>query len=101
MSAWFSKSLGDAMWAEVPAEEIKRLFQPLFDSSGKPAEMAIFTRREEGRLHCEVIAYFSPATIDIARSVEAEACPRPAREGLELLVGNEASWSALFVDGER
>lgn len=101
MSMWFSKSLGDGMWADIPTEEITRLFQPAFDSAGRPAEMAVFTRREEGELHCEVVAYFSPAASDIARKVEAEACPKPAREGLELLAGNKDCWAALFVKDER
>ncbi len=84
------------MWADIPSAEIIQLFQPSFESAGKPAEMAVFTRHEEGSLHCEWIAYFSPAAVEVARAVEASPCQKPVREGLKLLVGNEACWSALF-----
>ena len=46
MQHWHSKSLGDGMWADIPSEEIKRLFEPLFESAGRPAEMTVFTRHE-------------------------------------------------------
>ena len=84
------------MWAEVPSEEIKQFFQSLFESARKPAEMAVFTRREEGRLHCEVVAYFSPAAEDVAKAFEAKSCAKPPREGLELLAGDENCWLILF-----
>ena len=99
MNLWYSKPLGDGMWADIPSEEIKQIFQPLFESVGRPAEMAVFTRREEGRLHCEVIAYFSPAAAEVAEAFDAELCEQPSREGLELLAGDEERWSALFKKG--
>lgn len=84
------------MWADIPSEEIKRLFQPLFESAGSPAEMAVFTRNEEGGLHCEWIAYFSPAAAGVAKSVEASPCEKPIREGLNLLAGGDGCWRTLF-----
>ncbi len=64
--------------------------------------MAVLTRPEsEGRLHCEVIAYFSPAAADIAKAFDAEPCEKPARAGLGLLIGDESSWSVLFPEWER
>ncbi len=66
MRSWHSKSLGDGMWADIPSEEIRRIFQPLFESVGRPAAMAVFTRHEEGSLHCEWVAYFSPAADEAA-----------------------------------
>jgi hypothetical protein len=96
VSVWHSKSLGDGIWADVPSEEIKRIFQPLFESAGRPAEMAVFTRHEEGSLHCEWVAYFSPAAEQAARAMEASPCARPAKEGLNLLAGQEGCWAALF-----
>ena len=97
MDQWYSKELGDGIMADEPMDEIKALFQPLFTSAGQPIEMAVFTRLEsEGRLHCEVLAYFSPAAAKVARLVEAEPCEKPSRAGLGLLAGNEGSWSALF-----
>lgn len=84
------------MWADVPSEEIKRLFQPLFESAGKPAEMAVFTRHEEGGLHCEWVAYFPPAVEVIARQMQASPCNQPARDGLNLLAGSDDCWARLF-----
>lgn len=48
MEHWHSKPIGDGMWADIPSEEIKCLFQPLFESAGRPAVMAVFTWHEEG-----------------------------------------------------
>lgn len=96
MNSWYSKSLGDGLWAETESDEIRRYFQRQFESADRPIEMAVFTRREEGDLHCEVIAYFSPAVKDVAELCEAQPCARPAREGLELLAGDARCWSALF-----
>lgn len=99
MEHWRSKSLGDGMWADIPSEEIKQLFQPLFESAGKPVDMAIFTRSEsEGRLHCEVIAYFSPAARAIAETFDAEPCEKPSRTGLGLLTGDPNCWVFFFPD---
>ena len=98
---WYSKSLGDGMWAPSPAAQIEEMFLPLFESAGKPAEMAVFVRRESGgRLHCEVIAYFSPAAGEAAEAFDAEPCEKPSRVGLELLAGDEKCWSALFPECE-
>lgn len=96
MAHWYSKSLGDGMWADIPSEEIKQRFQLLFESAGRPAEMAVFTRHEEGNPHCEWVAYFSPLAADVAKAVEATSCEKPIREGLNLLAGSEDCWSALF-----
>ncbi len=84
------------MWAPIVCAEIEETFQPLFESAGKPADMAIFVRREEGSLHCEVIAYFSPEAGNVADSFDALPCAKPSRKGLELLAGDENCWSTLF-----
>lgn len=89
------------MWAEIPSEEIRQLFQPLFESTGRPAQMAVFTRHEQGRLHCEVVAYFSPAAAEVAEAFDAEPCGQPSREGLELLTGNEDCWAAIFGENKE
>jgi hypothetical protein len=105
MENWYSLSLGDGIMAGKPASEIEDAFWQSFDAAGKPPEMAVFTRPEsEGRLHCEVIAYFSPAAEAVARAFDAEPCPKPVRAGLGLLAGDERAWSALFpesVDNRR
>jgi hypothetical protein len=97
MDYWYSVSLGDGITASIPSAEIEERFQRAFIAAGKPVEMAIFTRPEsEDRLHCEVIAYFSPAVADIANAFDGSPCARPVRMGLKLLAGDERSWSALF-----
>ena len=98
MEHWYSKSLGDGVWAPTASVEIANLFQPSFESAGMPNDMAVFMREEEGQLHCEWIAYFSPAAEQIAKAADARPCNRPARLGLSLLAGNEDCWSELFSD---
>src|SRR5512138_2714987 len=85
------------MMSAVPLAEIEELFQPFYVAAGQPVDMAVFTRSEsEGRLHCEVIAYFSPAASEVARAFDAEPCLVPARSGLGLLAGDPGCWSVLF-----
>lgn len=99
MSTWHSVSLGDGMWAPAQFAQIEALFGPLFEQAGRPADMAIFTRSEsEGRLHCEVIAYFSPAADHVAASFHAQPCEKPRQDGLSLLAGAAEAWVALFAE---
>lgn len=101
MHTWHSLSLGDGMMADTPIAEIKSAFLPLFSAAGQPPDMAVFKRLEsEGRLHCEMIAYFSPGAQKIASLFEAEPCGKPARTGLDLLAGDERSWQVLFPGSE-
>jgi hypothetical protein len=97
MESWYSLSLGDGMMAGTPAAEIEELFLKRFSEAGKPPAMAVFTRPEsEGRLYCEVIAYFSPAAAHVARAFDAEPCGKPEKMGLGLLAGDPACWQLLF-----
>ncbi len=99
MEPWYSKELGDGIIATTPSNEIQEVFLRLYDAAGKPIEMAVFTRHEsEGRLHCEVIAYFSPAAKDIAQVFNAQPCEKPSLAGLGLLAGDQDSWSLLFPE---
>lgn len=99
MDTWYSKELGDGMMAAIPSDEIETAFWRLFDAAGKPPAMAVFTRhKSEGRLHCEVTAYFSPAAGEVARAFGAQPCEKPARVGLGLLAGDKLSWLVLFPD---
>jgi hypothetical protein len=99
MEFWYSLSLGDGMTASTPSAEIEEKFMQSFTIAGKPKEMAVFTRPEsEGRLYCEIIAYFSPAAREVALTFEAEPCVRPARVGLNLLAGDKDVWSVLFPE---
>ena len=97
MQFWYRTSLGDGMTAPMSSAELEEVFLKAFVAKGKPPEMAVFTRPEsEGRLHCEVIAYFSPATQEVARKFDAQPCEKPARAGLDLLAGDESCWDVLF-----
>ena len=97
MNHWYSISLGDGIMAAAPSAEIKEQFQSLFIAAGKPPDMAVFLRSEsEGRLHCEVIAYFSPAAAEVAQAFDAHPCATPVRAGLGLRAGDERAWSILF-----
>ncbi len=101
MNGWYSLSLGDGITSGAPSIEIEEAFKQAFTAAGKPKEMAVFTRFEsEGRLQCEVIAFFSPAAKRLAESFDAEPCERPARSGLGLLAGETESWSLLFPEGK-
>jgi hypothetical protein len=99
---WYTLSLGDGIMAPTPAAEIEQRFQQSFATAGKPADMAVFTRPEsEGRLYCEIMAYFSPTAGEVAKGFGAQLCEKPARAGLRLLAGDEQAWSILFRDGEE
>ncbi|MFC5520271.1 hypothetical protein [Polaromonas jejuensis] len=101
MSTWFSKSLGDGVWSFSMTDQVKDAFLPLFVLAGRPLEMAVFTRHEsEGRLHCEVVAYFSPAASVVAHVLNAAPCGKPARGELDLLAGEPGCWPVLFPDEE-
>ena len=101
MEFWYSKELGDGIMASMPSDEIQEAFLKSFIAAGRPLNMAVFTRYEsEGRLHCEVTAYFSPAAADVAKAFDAEPCEKPSRTGLGLLAGDERYWSMLFPESD-
>jgi hypothetical protein len=98
-TTWHSLSLGDGMTADESAEEVRAAFGELYKSVKSENDIAVFTRNEsEGRLHCEVIAYFSPSASALAGAFDAQPCQRPQKSGLELLIGNELSWASLFPE---
>ncbi len=89
MSGWYKVNLGDALTAEAELEKIKEAFARLSPHVAQHADAAIFIRHEnEGGVHCNVIAYFSPAIETLARTFNAEACIRPVPDGLSLFVGS-------------
>ena len=99
MKTWYSVELSDGMFVITALDEIREAFQRSFVEAGKPTHMAAFTRYEsEGRLHCEVIAYFSPSAKTIANAFDAQPCEKPARAELGLLAGDEQAWSLLFPE---
>lgn len=96
-NTWHILSLGDGMTADESTEEVRAAFQELYQSVEPGVDIAVFTRNEsEGRLHCEVIAYFSPAASALAKAFDAKPCQRPQRSGLGLLIGSDQSLMALF-----
>ena len=101
METWYSLSLGDGMTSGTIAAEIEDSFARMFASAGSPRDMAVFTRPEsEGRLHCEVIAYFAPRAGGIAKLFDAKPCGKPSHEGLNLLTGNPHCWEVIFPEGK-
>jgi hypothetical protein len=99
METWYTLSIGDGMMAGTPSAEIEDLFLDHFSAAGRLPAMAVFTRPEsEGRLYCEVIAYFSPAAARVALAFDAEPCEKPARLGLSLLAGDPDCWQELFPE---
>ena len=102
MKNWFSKNLGDAMLACEPLGQLEERFLSVYAEAGSPDDMAVFIRHEsEGRLHCEVKVYFSPASVVVAREVGAKPCQRPSPDNLGLLAGSGDSWSRLFPERGR
>ena len=98
---WYTLSLGDGITAVAPSAEIEARFLRSFAAADSPLEMAVFTRLEsEGRLFCEVIAYFSPAAAEVAEAFDAQPCVKPERGGLGLLAGDERAWSVLFPEAQ-
>lgn len=101
-SAWFTKNLGDAMLAGEALAQLEALFLSTYGESGLGDRIGVFIRHEsEGHLHCELKAYFSPDTVMLAKTVDADPCARPSRDGLSLLVGSEAVWKTLFPRPEE
>lgn len=99
MAYWYVLNLGDGITATALSDEIQGQFQKSFKEAGSPPEMAVFTRLEsEGRLHCEVMAYFSPAAVHVAEEFDAAPCDKPERTGLGLLAGEPQSWSVIFTE---
>ena len=98
---WYTKSLGDAAYTadQLLEESLRPAFREMYVRKGSPPEIAVFTRLEsEGRLHCELVVYFSPAAAELARKFEAGPCAKPAPAGLALFAGDERAWSALFPE---
>jgi hypothetical protein len=97
MNTWFSKNLGDALLAADALEHIKARFLAEYTKTNQPTDMALFIRHEsEGRLQCEVVLYFSPASASVARTVDAVSCKTPSPDDLGLLVGSADARSVFF-----
>ncbi|HJV25943.1 MAG TPA: hypothetical protein VJ673_09650 [Aromatoleum sp.] len=85
MEQWFAANLGDAMFAGEALEHVSALFA----AQERNATTAVLMRHENiGRLHCELVLYFPPELADLAASVGAEPCGRPALDGLGVAAGS-------------
>ncbi len=99
MNYWYTLNLGDAMLASEAIANVTECFMEAFIKAGQPLDMAVFARHEsEGRLHCEVIIYFSPAAQQIAETLNAKPCIQPTRTDLTLLAGKPEIWDLLFQE---
>ena len=97
---WYSRALGDALYGaeHLLEESLRPRFEEIVVRAGKSAGLAVFTRLEsEGRLHCELVVYLSPAAGALAETFGALPCGKPAPAGLRLFAGDERAWSALFA----
>jgi hypothetical protein len=92
MFSWFQKNLGDASLAQENLQQLKQQFLQTYPDQSATHDKALFYRHQsEGRLHCEVIVYFSPATADLATAVAATTCNKPDFSNLGLLIGDQRS----------
>ena len=92
---WHALALGDALTAQVPLGQIEEAVARHLATVGHPPAAAVYTRQDsEGRLHCEVTAYFTPALAGLGRALGARPTSRPPRAGLTLLVGTEGAFDA-------
>jgi hypothetical protein len=99
---WSKCNLGDAMLAGEALDEIRIRFEREYLENNRPNDMALLVRHEsEGRLHCEVVVYFPPATAMIAKAFEAIACRKPSKENLGLLAGSADFHAAFLNTGEE
>ena len=97
MSTWYAKNFGDGLLAWEPLNRLEERFGVEYAQAGSPSDMAVFVRHQsEGRLHCEVMTYFSPAAMALAREFGAAPCAKPSPANLSLLAGSDEAWSALF-----
>lgn len=96
-SKWSSRGLGDAQTAFLDCRDIAETGEEFFNAAGRPPAMAVFACNDaEGRLHCEVTVYFSPAAHALGKRYEARTCERPEPAGLDLLAGDPACWDVLW-----
>ena len=94
MPTWYSVDLGDGIDAYVPTRQIKQQFSSLYERSGKPKDMAIFSRYD---MRSNIFTvYFSPLAAELAMEYSATPCDKPDQENLSLLAGHNRSVTELF-----
>jgi hypothetical protein len=97
MAKWFAKNLGDAMLAPPVLDQIGASYAALYGGADGRKNAAVFIRHEsEGRLHCEVMVYFSPDAYRLAEQFDAVPCRKPSSGDLGLHAGPADCWQTLF-----
>jgi hypothetical protein len=97
VTGWFAKNLGDAMLASDALDQIRASYAATYVAAESRQGAAVFIRHEsEGRLHCEVMAYFSPGAFSLAEAFDAVPCRRPSPGDLSLHAGPDDCWQDLF-----
>lgn len=93
MNQWFYINLGDAMLATEALYQLKDDFNDHIQKMNCVKDMTLLYRHEaEGRLHCELMVYFSPSSATIAKRLGAKPCKTPSMTGLSYLSGSDKAW---------
>lgn len=79
---WSSLPLGDGISYLGELGNLQQRFDERYGTS-PPKGAAVFTRIESGALHCQCIAYFSPAARGLAIALAATPCQVPELQGLD------------------
>lgn len=88
MAHWYRLELGDAQTGFLACQELSVRAEAAFRAADCPALWNMYSRHEnEGRLHCVLCVYFSPAAADFARELGANRCAAPALATLEWCAG--------------
>ena len=78
MDTWYRLPLCDGLDALGCAERLAPQFERACRAAPDPGALAVYTQHvSDGRLHCEVHAWFNPAAAALARSLGAEPSPAP------------------------
>ncbi|WP_374972580.1 hypothetical protein [Spongiibacter marinus] len=94
-AGWHCLNLGDALLAEPQHTALVTDFQRRYSASATPR--VLITRHEsEGRLHCEVLVYFSPGCEALVAAWQARPCRAPGGSGLSYSTGAGSEWQRAF-----
>lgn len=87
-TCWYRLDLGDALVAAPRQHEIEQHVARARSDSVDPEELALYAMwLSEGRLHCELRLYFTPAAATVARACGAVPCAPPDPGALSRIAG--------------
>ncbi|WP_178114790.1 hypothetical protein [Pseudomonas saliphila] len=96
-SSWRVLNLGDPLLADQRLTQVLDAASSACLNAAPGADMAVFQRHEsEGRLHCELKLYFSPALDELARSYGARRCRPPTAHDMSQVAGCEQAAQRLL-----